>query len=196
MWCWFKGWRGWLPLLRFSGAPVFLPVQREKGCRAEHTEPWLAGGRDGPAPLRGAARCSGSIRAQGSAPLPSPLGAKCGTPASSPRWRPSCTPAQGGSGAPRLPQHPIPICKAPPITRTSTPQGAGLPQAFGQKPQAELHQCPARAECSSPPAANQMQRGHTDLPAPEMGSTKSVVGMVPISGSPVCLHNTRSTGLL
>lgn len=183
MWCWFKGWRGWLPLLRFSGAPVFLPVQREKGWRAEHMDPRSPSGwwdSPGLGLLQGSTHRSSGICAQGSAPCSHPPDTTRALVHSSRHW--------GGSGAPWLPQAP-------------RPQGFRLPhlqstrynpcQCFkgcqwclrpsGRRNHtAELDLRAARAEhrCSLPPAAigyEQICPGGADL-SPVMGGTAPIVG--------------------
>lgn len=100
MWCWFKGWRGWLPLLRFSGAPVFLPVQREKGWRAEQHGPTYRRPADGTAWGRPCSKGPRTAPAASTRRAQHPPGTRRALVHSSRHW--------GGSGASQLPQAPHP----------------------------------------------------------------------------------------
>lgn len=203
MWCWFKGWRGWLPLLRFSGAPVFLPVQREKGCRAEHTEPQPAGGQDG----------TGQPRSEGphAAPAASVQGAQhhCCHP-----WVPSVGPQParlaGGHPAPQheeglelpgFPSTPSPYVKHP-LQLPPAPHGVlGCLRPLGRSHKQSL--MGAQQVLSAPaPLLPPDPTGTHRLAPPQWAALQgveppmSVVGTVPVMGSPVCLQNTRSPVLL
>lgn len=86
--------------MRFSGAPVFLPVQREKGWRAEQHGPTYqcpAGGTAWGRP------CS-----EGPRTAPAASTRRAQHPAGTRRALVHSSQHRGGSGAPRLPQAPHP----------------------------------------------------------------------------------------